>query len=120
MTSTRWWCRTGITISISTCWQSSWIGVILPEQNLSQVSPPRPFPRSRGNSSDSIDAAAIYVLHKEQYLPSAEAIRTGEGVNDNASLRFEAGKTYKIRIINMSALASKPCLNAVLGVSSWS
>lgn len=59
------------------------------------------------NELTSLDSAAIYVLHKEQYLPSAEAIRTGEGVNDNASLRFEAGRTYKIRIINMSALASE-------------
>lgn len=30
----------------------------------------------------------------------------GKGVNDLASLSFEAGKTYKIRVINMSALAS--------------
>jgi iron transport multicopper oxidase len=59
------------------------------------------------NELTSLDAAAIYALHKEQYLPSAEAIGTGEGVNDNASLKFEAGKTYKIRIINMSALASE-------------
>lgn len=52
------------------------------------------------------DSAAIYVLHKDEYLPSAAAIRSGEGVNDNAKLHFEAGKTYKIRLINMSALAS--------------
>lgn len=63
-------------------------------------------PFSRGELTE-VDAAAIYVLHKEQYLPSAEAIRTGEGVNDNASIKFEAGKTYKIRIINMSALSSE-------------
>jgi iron transport multicopper oxidase len=54
-----------------------------------------------------VDSAAIYVLHKDQYLPSAEAIRTGEGVNDNAKLHFQPGKTYKIRIVNMSALASE-------------
>jgi iron transport multicopper oxidase len=53
-----------------------------------------------------IDSAAIYVLHKDEYLPSAAAIRSGEGVNDNAKLHFEPGKTYKIRLINMSALAS--------------
>ena len=52
------------------------------------------------------DSAAIYVLHKDEYLPSAAAIRSGEGVNDNAKMHFEAGKTYKIRLINMSALAS--------------
>ena len=53
-----------------------------------------------------IDSAAIYVLHKDEYLPSAAAIQSGEGVNDNAKLHFEPGKTYKIRLINMSALAS--------------
>ena len=52
------------------------------------------------------DSAAIYVLHKDKYLPSAAAIQSGEGVNDNAKLHFEPGKTYKIRLINMSALAS--------------
>jgi len=31
----------------------------------------------------------------------------GTGVNDLASMAFEAGKTYKIRVINMSALASE-------------
>jgi hypothetical protein len=30
----------------------------------------------------------------------------GTGVNDGAQLKFEAGKSYKIRVINMSALAS--------------
>lgn len=53
-----------------------------------------------------LDSAAIYVLHKDEYLPSAAAIRSGEGVNDNAKLHFQPGKTYKIRLINMSALAS--------------
>jgi iron transport multicopper oxidase len=52
------------------------------------------------------DSAAIYVLHKDEYLPSVAAIRSGEGVNDNAKIHFEPGKTYKIRLINMSALAS--------------
>lgn len=33
---------------------------------------------------------------------------SGVGVNDGASMTFEAGKAYKIRIINMSALASEP------------
>lgn len=89
----------------STCSQSSWTGAILPGQNLSRVS--HRFRCPGYHVLSRADAAAIYVLHKEDYLPSAEAIRTGEGVNDNASLRFEAGKTYKIRIINMSALASK-------------
>lgn len=31
----------------------------------------------------------------------------GKGVNDEASMTFEAGKAYKIRVINMSSLASE-------------
>jgi hypothetical protein len=31
-------------------------------------------------------------------------------VNDNAKMHFQRGKTYKIRIVNMSALASKSSL----------
>jgi hypothetical protein len=60
------------------------------------------------------DSAAIYVLHKDEYLPSAEAIRSGEGVNDNVKIHFEPGKTYKIRIVNMSALASESPLSRIL------
>lgn len=48
---------------------------------------------------------AIYVLHNGTYFPSAEAISSGEASNDNATMVFEAGKTYRIRVINMAALA---------------
>ncbi|ORY31018.1 Cupredoxin [Naematelia encephala] len=51
------------------------------------------------------DAAAIYVMHDGKYSPSAEAVRDGTATNDQASMLFQPGKTYKIRIINMSALA---------------
>jgi iron transport multicopper oxidase len=68
---------------------------------------------------DYLDSAAIYVLHKDEYLPSAEAIRSGEGVNDNAKIHFEPGKTYKIRIVNMSALASESSLSHNLSAHDW-
>jgi iron transport multicopper oxidase len=51
------------------------------------------------------DAAAIYVWHNGSYYPSAADIASGAAVNDNATIPFEAGKKYRIRIINMSALA---------------
>ena len=51
------------------------------------------------------NSAVIYVLHNDTYYPSPEAIANGSAVNNNASLPFEAGKTYRVRIINMSALA---------------
>jgi iron transport multicopper oxidase len=49
----------------------------------------------------------IYVAKNDSYVHSASDLMQGTGVNDGASLTFESGKTYKIRIINMSALASK-------------
>jgi iron transport multicopper oxidase len=55
---------------------------------------------------DIADAAAIYVWQNGSYYPSIEAINSGAAVNNNATIPFEAGKRYKIRIINMSALAS--------------
>ena len=38
----------------------------------------------------------IYIAHKGEYLP---------GFNENATIPFEAGKTYRLRIINTSAFA---------------
>jgi iron transport multicopper oxidase len=51
------------------------------------------------------------VVKDGDYFPSADAIKSGAAVNNNATIPFGAGKTYKIRIINMSALASKCCLH---------
>lgn len=59
------------------------------------------------NISIILDSAIIYVAKGDSYFPSADAINSGEAVSNNATIPFEAGKTYKIRIINMSALASK-------------
>ncbi|KAG8856957.1 ferroxidase fet3 [Tulasnella sp. 330] len=42
------------------------------------------------------DSGLIYFTQNGEYLP---------GFNDNATLPFEAGKTYRLRVINMSALA---------------
>lgn len=44
----------------------------------------------------STDSALIYIAHKGEYLP---------GFNENATISFEAGKTYRLRIINTSAFA---------------
>lgn len=53
------------------------------------------------------DSAIIYLVKDGKYYPSAESVASGAAVNDNLSIPFEAGKTYKIRVINMSALASE-------------
>lgn len=53
------------------------------------------------------DAAAIYVLKDGSYVPSVADIASGAAVNDNATIAFQPGKTYRIRIINMAALASE-------------
>lgn len=58
------------------------------------------------------DSAAIYIAKNGSYFPSAEAINDGSAVNNNATIPFEAGKKYKIRIINMSALASESHLTS--------
>jgi iron transport multicopper oxidase len=49
----------------------------------------------------------IYVAQNDTYLSPTSDLMTGKGVNDDASLSFEAGKSYRIRIINMASLASK-------------
>ncbi|OWZ32979.1 ferro-O2-oxidoreductase [Cryptococcus neoformans c45] len=51
------------------------------------------------------DSAVIYLVKDGRYYPSAEDVANGAAVSDNLSIPFEAGKKYKIRVINMSALA---------------
>ncbi|WRT64797.1 uncharacterized protein IL334_001731 [Kwoniella shivajii] len=51
------------------------------------------------------DSALIYLVKNGQYYPSPEAVASGAATNDNLSIPFEAGKKYKMRVINMSALA---------------
>lgn len=53
------------------------------------------------------DSAVIYLVKDGRYYPSAEDVANGAAVSDNLSIPFEAGKKYKIRAINMSALASE-------------
>ena len=48
----------------------------------------------------------MYVVQNGSYFPSSDAVSTGDAVGNNATIPFVAGKTYKIRIINMSAFAS--------------
>lgn len=50
------------------------------------------------------------MLKNDTYYPSAQAISDGSAVNNNAKLDFEAGKAYKVRVINMAALSSEPQL----------
>ncbi|KAJ9119245.1 hypothetical protein QFC22_003737 [Naganishia vaughanmartiniae] len=51
-------------------------------------------------------SALIYVAKNGQYMNTQSELSAGTGVNDEAVLPFEAGKKYRIRIINMSALSS--------------
>ncbi|WVR04611.1 hypothetical protein IAU60_001622 [Kwoniella sp. DSM 27419] len=51
------------------------------------------------------DSALIYLVKDGEYYPSAEAVSSGAATNDNLSIPFEAGKRYKIRVVNMSALS---------------
>lgn len=50
-------------------------------------------------------SALVYIANGEKYLSSYEDLMSGKGTNDEAVLPFEKGKKYKIRVINMSALA---------------
>lgn len=47
------------------------------------------------------DQALIYVAQNGSYLPSNNAV----AYNENATIPFEAGKTYRLRIINTSSFA---------------
>jgi iron transport multicopper oxidase len=66
------------------------------------------MPNSDSTDFFPLDSAAIYVLKNDTYYPSAQAISDGSAVNNNAKLDFEAGKAYKVRVINMAALSSEP------------
>lgn len=51
------------------------------------------------------ESAVIYIMHNNTYMNTQAELSSGTGVNDDAVLPFVAGKKYRIRIINMSALA---------------
>lgn len=53
-----------------------------------------------------LESALIYVAKNGKYMNTQAELSAGTGVNDEAVLPFEAGKKYRIRIINMSALSS--------------
>lgn len=48
------------------------------------------------------ESAAIYIAKDGKYIGN---VAQGEGVNDDAKLAFEAGKTYRLRIVNQAALS---------------
>jgi hypothetical protein len=49
----------------------------------------------------------IYLAHNDSYIHSNEDLSKAVGTNNDAALAFEPGKKYRIRVINMSALASE-------------
>lgn len=52
------------------------------------------------------ESALMYVIDKDgNYLGGADKVTDGSVTNDNAKIPFEAGKTYRIRIVNMAALS---------------
>lgn len=51
------------------------------------------------------ESAVIYLMHNNTYINTQSELSSGQGVSDNAILPFQAGKKYRIRVINMSALA---------------
>ncbi|ODO09662.1 hypothetical protein I350_01875 [Cryptococcus amylolentus CBS 6273] len=51
------------------------------------------------------DSALVYLVKDGEYYPSPAAVASGESTNNNLNIPFEAGKKYKIRVINMAALA---------------
>ncbi|KAK4688038.1 iron transport multicopper oxidase, partial [Tremellales sp. Uapishka_1] len=63
--------------------------------------------RRRGSSRRSpfLESAMIYVAQNASYLNTNEEISRGVGVNNDAKLTFEAGKSYRIRVVNMGSLA---------------
>jgi hypothetical protein len=86
----------------SFCQRSSYTGRTRLEPSPYPVSPlPDDF-----RMCSCLESALIYVAQNDSYTHSNEDLMQGKGVNDLASIAFEAGKMYKIRVINMSALAS--------------
>ncbi len=56
--------------------------------------------------SSSLDSALIYFAQNGTYLAPLSGTASGAvGFNNNASLPFEAGKTYRLRVVNTSAFA---------------
>lgn len=53
-----------------------------------------------------LDSAVIYAAANGTYVNTPAELAAGKGVNDDAVLKFEPGKKYRIRLINMSALSS--------------
>lgn len=58
-----------------------------------------------------LDSGLIYFAKNGSYLgpkpgTSPASVTSAVGFNENATLPFVTGKTYRLRIINMSALSS--------------
>ncbi|KAL7410796.1 ferro-O2-oxidoreductase [Mrakia frigida] len=51
------------------------------------------------------ESPLLYVVKDSEYLVPPSELARGTGVGDRATITFEAGKTYRLRFVNMSALA---------------
>jgi hypothetical protein len=78
-----------------------------------QVRDPDYHPSTQMLTPLSAESALIYVAKNGKYLNTQAELSAGTGVNDEAVLPFEAGKKYRVRIINMSALSSTSFAHAV-------
>lgn len=65
-----------------------------------------------GGAEPVPDSALIYFEQNGSYLPPISGAVSGAsdgssavGFNGNATIKFEAGKTYRLRVINMSAFS---------------
>ncbi|KAI0770810.1 Fet3 protein [Irpex lacteus] len=62
-----------------------------------------------GGAEPVPDSAVLYFAQGDKYLPpidgTSSGVASGVGFNENATLPFEAGKTYRLRIINTAAFA---------------
>jgi iron transport multicopper oxidase len=55
------------------------------------------------------DSALMYFTHNGQYLPPKQGTISNPahvGFNQNATINFQPGKTYRLRIVNTSAFAT--------------
>ncbi len=104
-----WSLVTGTTTSMPTCSRSSSASPTLEALSLYQV---RPFCRPFCISADlRTDSALVYFAQGGSYLgpisgTNPDPVTSKVGFNENATLPFQPGKTYRLRIVNTSAFAA--------------
>jgi hypothetical protein len=55
-----------------------------------------------------LDSAILYIAHNGTYIQPLSEIAKGTEVGNNAVLPFQPGKTYRLRVINMSGTSLLP------------